>query len=236
MCLHIVLSLLTLQGLATHVAQQSKNTTTAAITAAAAPQVAEVADTEPAKVAVERTEQLATVGRPEYYGAVEPDTGEQLDDIAAGVASDVVSDVASYVSSDEQEYASRATITANKQHLRLHSFSKPSTTATATGTAAAPTDDAVPQSDLVELAATEPGLLAVGATDHLTTLEHAEHNVITKAGTDEQCDNITAAVDSDVVDDVSTGDSPLTVVTEPAVSVLVLEQQQQAIEKAEVGI
>jgi hypothetical protein len=75
----------------------SSKTPTTAATAAKAPATAaavvvpravEAVDTEPAEVEDEDAEQLATVGRPEYYGAVEPDTEEQHDD-DDDVASDV---------------------------------------------------------------------------------------------------------------------------------------------------
>jgi hypothetical protein len=65
----------------------SESALTTAAAATAVPQVVEAADTEPADVEDESAEQLATVGRPEYYGAVEPDA-----DVASDVASDVSDD------------------------------------------------------------------------------------------------------------------------------------------------
>jgi hypothetical protein len=63
---------------------QSKS---AATTATDAAQVVAVAHTEPVEVEDESAKQLATVGRPEYYGAVEHD-----DDVASDLDSDVSAD------------------------------------------------------------------------------------------------------------------------------------------------
>jgi hypothetical protein len=68
------------------------------VAAAVSPRPLEVAATEPAEVEDEDAEQLATVGRPEYYGAVEPDT----EDVASDVASDDDNNDAAAGYSDEE--------------------------------------------------------------------------------------------------------------------------------------
>jgi hypothetical protein len=77
--------------------------TKAPATAAAASRAVEVAPTEPADVKDEDAEQLATVGRPEFYSALRPDTEEQHDEDGDDVASDVSGDDDAVHSDSEQE-------------------------------------------------------------------------------------------------------------------------------------
>jgi hypothetical protein len=223
MCLYTVRSLLILQELAVYSAQQSKNVTTAAITAAV-PLALEVSNTEPAKGELESADQLSATSQVEHCSAVTQVTA--ADD-------DVVSDVVSHVRGDQQEDASYGlTINAKQRDIEESFTNDP--TATPTGA-----HDDVPQTRRVEVTGTEPATLEIEFADHLTTLGQTEHNVVAKLSTDEQCDGITAAdVAIDVADDASTNESPLAVgSTEPVEAVLVLEQQQQQVlETAKVSI